>query len=938
MTDREPAATDGLGANLTPLDGPLNSVFLERFDAARQRQGLAPVTAAPTRAVLGTVADVSPFLGGLMMADPVLVDEVLSVPFPASLARAMACNADDVAASLRRGKRRLSLAVALADLCAGASVETVTEALSDFADAAISAALATSLAEAAGRGQCGTADPATSGLVVLAMGKLGGRELNYSSDIDLVVLVDPKRAGAAGLSIETAVRVTQQMARLLNVRGEDGYVFRVDLRLRPDPGSTAAAVSTRAAIAYYQSRARAWERQAMIKARQVGGDRAAGDAYLRAIETSVWHSGYDFTAIDDMLAMREQIAAVKGAGALTAPGHNVKVGRGGIREIEFYVQTLQRVTGGRDLELRGRSTVRMLAALAAKGWISEADGTAMTEAYHYLRRVEHRLQMVADEQVHTLPDEAGLPRIARMMRDAAFEANLRAMLERVHERFLSLGNGGLRANPILAGTTRAEKPVDDAVAAAFAKAAEVWHEGRYRSLSTERARRLLKRLEPDLQHAVAGSPDVEAALAGLDAFLARLPSGVDFLARIDRQRQFIPTLVLIVAAAPRVAAQLARRVNLLDVLIDPQFYGRASDPEAQAAALDRTLEAAPDYEDKLDALRSFGQEQMLLIEVRVLTGSLLSAEAGKDISGLAALLVSRALDVARRNFEAAHGRLKGGGVAILALGSFGSEEMTPASDLDLVFIYQSDDDAGESDGARPLSPGHYYTRLAQRFIAALSAPTSHGKLFEVDLRLRPSGRSGPLATHVRSFERYHAESAWVWEQMALTRARVVTGEPTVGERALEAIHSALTRARDPEALAAEVLEMRRKLDGLSATDSRHAPGGLSDVEFIAQFLLLRTGLHTTTTQTRRLLRELAAAGALDQGALETLTDAHRVFRKLMRLFAIAGIDAAPADAPKALQPLLLRAADAPDIAYLTADLAERHVAVREIFEELIGKV
>lgn len=933
----EPVRDAPLGAALVPLAGDPSAVFLDRFAEAREQAGCAPLKPALAE-VLATVADVSPYLSGLMMGDPRMVDEVLAAPFEDSVARASTFAEDDLGQALRRGKRRLSLAVALADLCGSASVETVTHALSSFAEAAVRAALDTCLAEAAGRGQIESDDAAESGLIVLAMGKLGGRELNYSSDIDLVVLVDPARATAIGLDAERAVRITKQMARMLNERTAEGYVFRVDLRLRPDPGSTAAAVSTYAAIAYYQSRARAWERQAMIKARQIAGDIKAGNAYLRAVEHSVWRSGYDFTAIDDMLAMREQIAAVKGAGAMTAPGHNVKIGRGGIREIEFFVQTLQRVTGGRDYALRGRSTVEMLAALARKGWISAEDGRVMTDAYHYLRRVEHRLQMVADEQLHTLPDEAGLPRIARMMGDADFEANLRAVLEAVHERFLSLGNGGLRANPILAEAVRGEKPIDDAVAARFAEFNETWLSGRYRSLATDRAKALLKRLEPELQRAVAGSPDVEAALKGLDDFLARLPSGIDFLARLDRQRQFVPTLILIIAAAPRIAEQLARRANLLDVLIDPQFYGRASDAEAQATALDAALDAAADYEDKLDCLRTFGQEQMLLIEVRVLTGSLLSAEAGKDISQLAALLVSRALDVARLNFEAAHGRLPGGGVAILALGSFGSEEMTPASDLDLVFIYTTDDDAGESDGKRALSPGHYYSRLAQRFIAALSAPTSHGKLFDVDLRLRPSGRSGPLATHIRSFERYHAESAWVWEHMALTRARVVTGDAAVGARALEAIHSALTRPRDPAALAEEVLAMRRKLDGLSAKDSRHAPGGLSDIEFIAQFLRLRTGLDTATTQTRRLLRELAAAGALDPGQLETLTDAHRLFRKLMRLFAIAGMAATPAEAPKALQPLLLRAADAPDIEYLTADLAERHLAVREIFEELIGTV
>jgi len=928
-----------LGDGLRPLPGPIDEAFVTDLTLAMARAGLTPPQ-PDALAALGSIASVSPFLKLLMEQNVAMVAEILSIPLAESVATACNEPGEDVGIALRRGKKRLSLAVAIADLCGGASVETVTGALSDFADAAVSAALAAQLTDAMERGHLTTDDPRESGLVVLAMGKLGGHELNYSSDIDLVVLFDPERAGAIGLSPDRAARITQRFARVLNTRDAEGYVFRVDLRLRPDPGSTAVAVSTRAALAYYQSRARAWERQAMIKARQIAGDETAGETYLRALlETSVWRSSYDFAAIDDMMAMREQIAAVKGAGELTTPGHNVKVGRGGIREIEFYVQTLQRVTGGRDPALRGRSTVPMLEALADRGWIDAADSREMIDAYHYLRRVEHRLQMVADEQVHTLPEEQGMPRIARMMNEEdTFEAHLRATLETVNRHFLGLGNGELRANPMLAEAVGAEKPIDAECEAAFAAKSEVWHGGSYRSLATERARSLLSRLEPDLKKAVASSPDWQATLDGLDMFLARLPSGIDFLARLDRQRQFIPTLILILAAAPRLAEQLSRRVRLLDVLVDPQFYGRAIDAEAQADALDRMLETAPDYESELNVLRSFGQEQLLLTEMRILTGSLLSAEAGADISRLAALLASRALTIATRQFEERHGKLQGGGVALLALGSFGSEEMTPASDLDIVFIYNADDEAGESDGRKPLTPGHYYSRLAQRFIAALSAPTSEGMLFEVDLRLRPSGRAGPLATHIRSFERYHAESAWVWEHMALTRARVVAGDAAVGERALAAINRAITAERDPEALATEVLEMRRRLDGLSVNDARHAPGGLGDIDFIAQFLRLRTGLDTKTTRTRRLLRELAAVGALDQGSLETLVDAHRVLRKLMRLFAIAGIAAEPADAPKALQPLLLRAADAPDIEYLTADLAERRIAVRAIFEELIGVV
>ncbi|MEO1105845.1 MAG: DUF294 nucleotidyltransferase-like domain-containing protein, partial [Pseudomonadota bacterium] len=356
---------------------------------------------------------------------------------------------------------------------------------------------------------------------------------------------------------------------------------------------------------------------------------------------------------------------------------------------------------------------------------------------------------------------------------------------------------------------------------------------------SERARLLLKRLEPALSRAVAASSDPQAALDGLDAFLARLPAGVAFLSRLDRQRELVPVWVLVVSAAPGLAEQLVQRPRLLDVLVDPQFYGRATEDATEEGLLDASLDNVSNYESRLDALRTFAQEQLLLTEVRILTGSLATAAAGRSISHLAEDVTRHALDVALEEFAQRHGHVAGGGVALLALGSFGSLEMTPSSDLDVVFIYDAADEGGESDGERPLAPGHYYSRAAQRFIAALSAPTAHGKAFDVDLRLRPSGRSGPLATHIRSFERYHAESAWVWEHMALTRARVVAGDPHVGERAMAAIGAALTKERDPDELAREVLEMRRKLDGLSRNDAKHAPGGLVDIEFIVQFLRLR---------------------------------------------------------------------------------------------------
>ncbi|MEM7695155.1 MAG: bifunctional [glutamine synthetase] adenylyltransferase/[glutamine synthetase]-adenylyl-L-tyrosine phosphorylase [Pseudomonadota bacterium] len=910
---------------LTPLPGPPDADFIADFTLAAKRLG-EPAPAPQTLDALGTVAAVSPFLKGVMLAAPEDVFAVLSETLEGNVRAAIATPGPPPAA-LRKGRRRLALAVALADLCAGATVEAVTEALSTFADHAVQTALALALHE---MGQ--PLDPARSGLFILAMGKLGGRELNFSSDVDLIALYDP----AAGLPGETAVRVVRRMTSVLQDRDGIGYVFRVDLRLRPDPGSTQAAVSTRAALAYYRGRARAWERQAMIKARLVAGDQAAGARYLSALNPSLWHAGYDFNAIDEVMALREHTVAIRGAGTVTVPRHDVKVGRGGIREIEFFVQGLQRVAGGRDPQLRGRATVPMLAALAARRWIAPADADALTAAYRLLRKVEHRLQMVDDAHTHTLPDADGLPRIARMMRLDDLEGALTTTLNDVARRVRDHREAGFSQNPLLALLVESGPALPADIMEAFATKVAIWQSDRYQCLRSEAAQAILLRLLPRLEAAIAASADPAAAVAGLDAFFARLTRGVDFLSRLDRQAALIPVIVLIVTAAPRLAEQIATRGALLDVLVDPAFYGKPQEIEGIRRRIAEALAAADTLEEKLDALRVVGQEQKLLVDVRILTGSVSTVEAGAALTDLAGCLVAAALDVAQTAFAARHGTVAGGGVALIALGSFGSGEMTPTSDLDLVFIYNAAENAGVSDGEKGLAPGPYFARLAQRFIAALSAPTTRGRLYEVDLRLRPSGRSGPLATHIRAFEHYHAESAWVWEHMALTRARFVAGDAALGERAMAAIRAAVTRPRDPDELTAAVLDMRSKLDAVTRDDARTAPGGLTDIEFIAQYLQLRHGTAWCGQRVRRVLRQLSADGALGAGDAERLIDAHRLLRGLMLAFATAGVPMDLERVPAALCPIVLRAGDAPDMAFLAADLAERRQTVRAIFERVVG--
>lgn len=930
MTQNQPLAN-----LLRPLPGELDA------DVAQRLTESAAIPAGSAEAC-ASVAALSPFLRELMLSDLEVTGAILSAPWQETVAQACRLvptpNLEDAGRLVRLARKRVALAIALADLCAGASVADVCQGLSDFADAAVRHALDSILLLDAERG--GTHGGQSTGLIVIAMGKHGACELNYSSDIDLIVLFDPARAATVGIDQQAAVRITRRLVQLLQERTEYGYAFRVDLRLRPDPGSTPLAVSTRTAIRYMQTRARAWERQAMVKARQIAGDEAAGESYLAAIAPSVWPPSFDFTAIEDVYQTREQIALVKGAGTLTVPKHNVKLGRGGIREVEFFVQSLQRVAGGRDRRLRGRGTVAMLAALARAGWVDWTTANELTAAYDRLRRIEHCIQMVADEQSHVLPPEDGLWRIARMMREENdFEERTREALTTVHRHFVALPEIAGGCNPTLLSLMGGHDPSADA-AHAFAPVFSAWQSEPPQSLKTERAQRLLADLRADFERALSTTADMEGAVKGLELFFARLPGGVDFLARLSNNRELIPILLLIVSATPRLAEELARRVRLLDVLVDPAFFGRLQTREELETHLVTDLSRADSYEGELDCLRQFGQEQMLLIHVRALTGSLSPPETAAALTRLADVLVGAALTCATTEFEKAHGRIAGGAVALLALGKFGGAEMTATSDLDMVFLYDCDADAKESDGRRSLSPGHYYTRLAQRLVAALSAPTAAGSLYEVDLRLRPSGRAGPLATQVRSFERYQAEDAWVWEHMALTRARVVAGDADLAERAIAAIEESFHRHEDNAALAEEVAKMRRRMAEEHSEGLKHMAGGQVDIEFIAQYRQLAIQRRVGEARdVASVLPALAEAGALPGTAAETLLKAHRLYQALSQLLALASAKGLmPQDAPVALRPLLVRAGEAPDLSFLVADIAERRKQVRDLFIKLVGPV
>jgi glutamate-ammonia-ligase adenylyltransferase len=935
-----------------------------------------PMSAAPLRDLALGLADHSPYLWGLIVEDPPRFARLLAAPAERSLERIIAginqrSDADEaeLGRALRLAKRETALLVALADIGGAWGVGEVTEGLSRFGDAAVAAALRFLLRANAAAGRL-TIDPderapeVDCGLVVLALGKHGAQELNYSSDVDLIVLFDPQASTLPADAVPGPlfVRITKALARLLQERTSEGYVLRVDLRLRPDPGATPIALAIPSAYAYYETVGQNWERAAMIKARPVAGDLAIGARFLETLGPFIWRKYFDYASIADIHAMKRQIHAVRGHEHVAVPGHDIKLGRGGIREIEFFVQTQQLIFGGRRPRMRGARTLDMLAELRADGWVSETAAAELTEAYLFLRRVEHRLQMVADEQTQRLPfDAEELTRFAAFCGyDSldAFAADLVMRLHNVERHYARLfehaeGLDASAGSLVFTGVVDDPDTLETLRRLGFRQpeqAAETirgWHFGRRAAVRGPRAREALTEVTPVLLAAFSGSGDPDAALAALDAALGRMPAVVELFSILRSNSEVRELFADVLGSAPRLANVVAMRPHVLDGAIDPGRARLVADG-LDAVALARRVAAyvahAPTFESVLDRVRDFAAEEMFLIGVRLLSGVLDPDHAGRAYSALAEGVTSVLLDQVKAAFALEHGVLAGGRVAVVALGKFGSREMTAASDLDLMLIYDFVEESGESDGPRPLGATQYYTRLTQRLLAALTAPTKAGRLYEVDLRLRPSGRKGPVATKLASFIPYQRDEAETWEHMALTRARVVAGDAALARAIEAAIAGTLEQKVDRARLANDVRDMRaliaREKGEADPWDLKLVAGGLLDIEFLAQFLTLawaheRPAIRDVST--RAVIANAAAETLLATEQAEILVAAHRLFTdatQLMRLSIDGPFD--PAQATGGVKRRIAAAAGQPDFEALADALVEARGKVRAIFRAVVG--
>ncbi|MCE2510706.1 MAG: bifunctional [glutamine synthetase] adenylyltransferase/[glutamine synthetase]-adenylyl-L-tyrosine phosphorylase [Alphaproteobacteria bacterium] len=923
------------------------------------------------RTVLDAVFGNSPYLGDallkemgffrdLLASDPKIMAETVRKCLMAK------AGADEASLKrlLRKAKRQSALLIALADMAGLWTVEEVMGALSDFADTSLSVAVDHLLARAAEEEILTPPDSAKpargSGFIVLAMGKLGAHELNYSSDVDLIVLYDNECTSYRGdQDIQRFFeRLTRGLIALLEDRTADGYAFRTDLRLRPDPGAMPVALSVAAAETYYESTGQNWERAALIKARPVAGDMAAGEAFLEILRPFLWRKSLDFAAIEDIHSIKRQIEFHRGGHTIAVAGHNVKLGRGGIREIELFTQTQQLIWGGRTPELRQRKTCDTLRVLAAEGHVRQEVADELIESYRYLRRVEHRLQMVDDRQTHTLPKDAdALGAFAIFLGYdglAAFEAEISSHLGRVvrHSSELfgeSPGLGAEEGKLVFTGGEDDPDTLETLEKMGFRDASNVaavvrgWHHGRYRATRAERVRQILTELMPALLRAFTKTINPNAAFMKFDDFLSKLPAGVQLFSLFQANPPLLDLVAEIMGSTPRLADNLSRNPILLDAVLTADFFDPPPPKDIMAGELAEALRQARDFQDVLDIARRWANDWKFRIGVQVLRNLLPSDVAGGPLSDVAETVVTTMFAEVKKDFQARHGKFPDGGMAIVAMGKLGGHELTFQSDLDLVFVYDVPEGVEKSNGTRPLSPSHYFARLSQALTSALTSLTAEGKLYDIDTRLRPSGDAGPIATSLAAYREYFRAAAWTWERQALTRARTLAGPANLREATEAAITEALAHPLPLATLVRDVAQMRARVaaqrPGKHFWDIKDRPGGLIDVEFLCQYLALANlSAHPEirNTNVQATLKAIRTGGLLTPEEGDILIAAAALWHRVLGLLRLSFEGPVEeSDIPEGLRQALIRATESENFEDLKARIATMAENVARIFENRI---
>lgn len=876
----------------------------------------------------------SPFLAGLIERNPDLISHIEAGDFEEALAKSLARTSDNVGTTLRKQRQGVALVTGIADLAGVWDLTRVTRILSDFADHALDAAIAAAIEER-------VPGAPNQGFAVIALGKHGGRELNYSSDIDPIFLFDPNTLPRRDRDdvAEAAVRYGRRVIELLSALDADGYVFRVDMRLRPSPEVSPIVLPVEAAIGYYESSALAWEQAAFIRSRVCSGDRGLGDYFLGAIQPFIWRKSLDFGQLKNITAMTAAIRDHYAKGQKLGLGYDLKRGHGGIRECEFFAHAHQLIHGGRDVGLRNPDTREALAALAAAGWIQPEEADIMSSAYAQLRTFEHRLQMHSDRQTHAIPENnETADAVAKLHGLADADALIDAIrpitqdVAAIYDRMVDASDSD---GPRMAdeGLPLEEQLTDLGYAdpASVMQRMARWRSGKLRAIRSPSAREAFEAVLPALLKALAQAPDPDRAIARFDNMIEAMPSAINVFRLLEARPGLLQLVADILSYAPTLADDLARQNRYLDALIDTSAMDLPGEVPDLLAAMQRRIGDA-DYQSTLDIVRDYVGEKRFALGVQLIEGR----NDALDIAHAYAHLAEAALQTLTRatvdEFEKAHGRVPGGELVILALGRLGGEALTHASDLDLILLFTGDH-LTESDGARPLGATQYFNRLAQRVIASMTVPTASGALYEVDTRLRPSGKDGLLCASVNSFGQYQRENAWTWEHMALTRARVLFASDTAKAEVDTIIAEVLTAPRDAAKLNADVTDMRKEMathkPPKGELDVKLLPGGLVDLEFIVHTLQLEkhVALHP---QLGKAVDGLIAAGHLPP-------DFAKAYALLGRLLVMVRLVAPDCDAPpEAAQALIAKSLDHDDWDSLMASIRDYRGVVMEQWQALFG--
>lgn len=867
-------------------------------------------------------------------------------------------------AHLRHIKAKGALLAAIADMSGWWKLEQVTYFLSELAAGAVQLALDYLLLDAKKRGELPDIDEENpskgSGLFILGMGKLGGFELNYSSDIDLIVFFDSQAQRYEGKqSLQHCMsRITRELVTIMQERTGDGYVFRTDIRLRPDPSSTPPALSINAAMTYYETVGQNWERAALIKARAIAGDLQTAEQFQQMILPFIWRRNLDFAAIQDIHSIKRQIDHRTG-GTIKLAGHNVKLGAGGIREIEFFVQVQQLIWGGRNPELRGRNTCEMLYKLAAAGIVEAGTAKELAESYYFLRTLEHRLQMRRDQQTHSLPEQPEeLQAVAEFsgLKDIeALEDVTLKHLRRVKNHYAHLFGveqslGSDKGSLVFTGVEPDPETMQTLERMGFQQVSTIceiimnWHRGHRRATRNKQAREKLTEITPALLEALASSLHPDAAFHKFDEFLVKLPSGIQIFSLFAAKPDMLKLVASIMGSAPRLAEILSRTPSLFDAVLTGAFYDPLPDKTSLHAELDKWLEWRTGQDDFINIMGQFQNEKMFQAGIQLMHGLITPAAAGHYLSDLAEIITCQVKAQVEAEFAESYGIIENGELAILALGKLGAQDMSFTSDLDLIFVYDVPSQEALSNGEKSFTASVYYNRLAQRIIGLLTSLNHQGRLYNVDARLRPLGSTGALAAGLEAFDQYYHESAWTFEFMALTRGRVISASAPLTQKLEAHIARHLAFPRTHSTLKHDAAIMRKKVDAEFGSKNpwnlKHVRGGLMDMDFMSQYLMLAHGaVHPQifAADTRAGFARLAEAGILDSSLADKMIAHYQLQSSLQHLLRLCGEGVLNEEfAPEGLKTLLYERLEYDDFNILKTALLNAQIEVMLSYQTILG--